>query len=148
MVTRRVDRQAALRQKVGLVLCAVLIALGALAWGGIVRPWRLTNEFFELVATSDQAGLRARFVPDRRSAVSDEVIANWRAALRGQSGWSFARKSSSFGTTRGGREVASQRGYVHYAGSSEERHFGLSFTKQDGVWYFDSLWLGARETPR
>jgi hypothetical protein len=131
-----------------LILAAVLGGVGWVAWAGIVRPWQMTDALFALAEARDVAGLRARIAPDRRASVPDREIQEWIDGIRGHSGWSFARQSSSFGTTRGGHSVASQRGYLHYPGSRDERHFSVSFIEFDGTWYIDAVMLGRRGVPR
>jgi len=130
------------------VVVAALVGIGWLVYASILRPWRMTDAFFALAEAGDAEAMRARVAPDRRAAIGDADIRRWIAGIRGHSGWSFARKSSSLGTTRGGRAVASQRGYLHYTGSPDECYFSISFIKFDGVWYVDNLMLGRREVPR
>jgi hypothetical protein len=131
-----------------LILVAVLGAVGWVFWNGLVRPWRMTDAFFALAEARDAAALRARITPDRRAGVSDQEIQTWIERVHGHSGWSFARQASSFGTTRGGHSVATQRGYLHYPGSQDEAHFSITFMEYGGVWYVDSVFLGRRAVPR
>ena len=131
-----------------LVVAAVLAGVAWVVWAGIVRPWRMTDAFFALAEARDAAALRARIAPDRRASVGDRDVQEWIDAVRGYSSWSFARQSSSYGTTRGGHAVTSQRGYLHYPGSRDERHFSITFIEMGGVWYVDSVMLGRRAVPR
>jgi hypothetical protein len=131
-----------------LVLAAVIAGVGWVVWAGIVRPWRMTDAFFALAEAGDAAALRARIAPDRRTSVGDRNVQEWIDGIRGYSSWSFARQSSSYGTTRGGHAVTSQRGYLHYPGSPDERHFSITFIEMGGVWYVDSVMLGRRAVPR
>ena len=131
-----------------LLLAAVLGAIGWIGWNGIVRPWRMADDFFALAEAGDSAAIRARIAPDRRASVSDQEIQTWIERVRGHSGWSFARQASSFGTTRGGHSVATQRGYLHYPGSQDECHFSITFIQFDGTWYLDSVFIGRRAVPR
>ncbi|MFO0671563.1 MAG: hypothetical protein U0235_18370 [Polyangiaceae bacterium] len=54
--------------------------------------------------------------------------------------------SSSLGTTRGGKTVASASGYLKYEGTNAERSFSLSVVV-DGEWYVSSFSVGRLAEP-
>jgi hypothetical protein len=132
----------------GAISLAALCIPIWLIYASVIAPWRLTNRFFELAdGPNAEWAFVAAFAPDRRAQCCADA-ARWAEGLRGRSGWSFARNATSLGTTRGGRSLASVRGYVAYPGSSDERSFSITFIQIDGTWHTEAFSLGVRQTPR
>jgi hypothetical protein len=135
-----------------VILLVVFVPLaGLVGWvcnGSVIRPKRMTNELLGLAAACDKPKMRERFAPDKRRDLTDAQIDQWCSAVRGYESWEYANKATSMGTTRGGKATSSARGYLHYPGSKEERHFALSFIEIDGTWYFDSVTFLERSAPR
>ncbi len=138
--------------KKGRVAVIILLLMSSpflwFGYTGMIQPWLLTNAFIKVLVAGDAQAIRARIAPDVRAGVTDKQIAQWTEGVAGHSGWTFARKSSSMGRTRGGKSTLTQRGYLHYPNSSDERYFSASYIEMDGEWYVDSFRLGNRETPR
>lgn len=130
------------------ITVAVLSVPTWLIYASVIVPWRLTDRFFARAdgANAERAFVEA-FAPDRRVSCCAGA-ALWAEGLRGRSGWSFASKATSLGTTRGGRSLASVRGYVSFPDSTDERSFSITFIEIDGTWYTEVFSLGPRETPR
>lgn len=140
-------QSAAARWITGTIVVGSLSVAGWFLYRSTVMPWRMANEFFDRLDHASAEQVTAAFAPDRRNTCCGQAN-TWLEGVRGRSGWSFARKAMSLGTTRGGKSLASVRGYIHYPDSTDERTFSITFIEMEGQWYTESFSLGPRTALR